>query len=536
LSTRRLTTLALLLATALILPAAGSAQAGFFGARTLDGPSADVAGVGNVAVSRDGSGGVVYVKNVAGAPHVFAVAFRALSFGQPVQVDAGVSAPSSDPVIAAADGGRLIVAFVSAGRVLLSVRPAGAAGFGPAQAVSGGSMPALGMSVFGAAYVSFTTPSGAGTGVYAARIGRTGTSFSPFGVALNANPARNAAATAATRSAVAVGSDGGALVTWGEDGDDGHTHVIARRLSDAGVSNAPQDLTLPSLDGRPGAGADSARPSLQDASDFGSVVFRQSFVDGPRSVSRTVARQQLGSQFMAPVSLDPLQFPTAEGADDPQVQVVGRGPAIAATELISSHQLFASAGFGAPRRLDAGVNAEAPLPAVALGEVGRGGVAWQQSGAAGAPSGILARAYTGHGFSAQQRLSNPAFGPADAAAGLSSAADRVGDLFVAFTQGPPGSRRVVLAGRAVPPGPFRLTGPKTTRTRRPRIHWSASADALGLRGYRVYVDGRLVGATRRTALLSRRTLSRGRHQIRVVAVDRFGQTTAAPRRVLVVGR
>jgi len=535
LSKRRRTTVALLLAAALILAAAGEAQAGFFGARTLDGPSADVAGVGNVAVSRDGSGGVVYVKNVAGAPHVFAVAFRAPSFAAPVQVDAGVSAPSSDPVIAAADGGRLIIAFVSGGRVFVSVRPARASGFGPVQAVSAGGMPALAMSGFGTAYLSFTAPSGGGTGVFAARIARTDTTFSPFGVPLNANPARNAAATTATRSAVAVGSDGGGLVTWGEDGDDGHTHVIARRLSDAGVSNAPQDLTLASLDGRPGAGADGARPSLQDASDFGAVVFRESFLDGSRSVSRTVARQQLGSQFMAPVSLDSLRFPTAEGADDPQVQVVGRGPAIAATELMASHQLIASAGFGAPRRLDTGVNSEAPQPALALGEVGRGGIAWQQSGAAGAPSGILARAYTGHGFGAAQRLSDPALGSADAAAGLSSAADRVGDLFVAFTQGPPGSRRVVLAGRAVPPGPFRLTGPKKTRSRHPRIHWSASADAAGLRGYRVYVDGRLVGTTRRTALLARRALSRGRHQVRVVAVDRFGQTTSAPRRVLVVG-
>lgn len=533
-SPRRLTTIALL-ATALTLGAAGPAQGGFFGARTVDGPSADVQSVGNVAVSRDGGGGVVYVKNVAGVPHVFAVAFRALAFAGPVQVDAGVSTPASDPVIAAADGGRLIVAFASGGRVFVSVRPARAAPFGPAQAISSpGSLPALAMSVFGTAYVSFTAPNGPGASVYAARVGRTGTVFSPFGVPLNANPARNAAATTATRSAVAVGSDGGALVTWGEDGADGHTHVIARRLSDTGISDAPQDLTLPSLEGRPGAGADSARPSLQDASDFGSVVFRQTFIDGPRSVSRTVARQQLGSEFMAPVSLDPLRFPTAEGADDPQVQVVGRGPSIAATELVTSHQLFASSGFGAPRRLGTGVNAEAPMPAVALGEVGRGGIAWQQSAAAGAPSVILARAYTGHAFSAQARLSNPAFGGADAAAGLSSAADRVGDLFVAFTQGPPASRRVILAGRAVPPGSFRLTGPAKTRRRRPRISWSASSDAGGLRGYRVYIDGRAVGTTRRTTLLARRPLSRGRHRIRVVAVDRFGQTTAAPTRVLVV--
>ncbi len=534
-SPRRLTTIAPLVASMLMLAAPGLAQAGFFAARTLDGPSGDVASVGNVAVSRDGSGGVVYVKNVAGAPHVFVVAFRALTFAQPVQVDAGVSAPASDPVIAAADGGRLIVAFVSGGQVYVSVRPVGAGAFGPVQIVSSGSLPSLAMSVFGTAYVSFTKPNGAVSNVYAARIGRTGTTFSPFGVPLNVNPARNAAATTATRSAVAVGSDGGALVTWGEDGDDGHTHVIARRLSDAGISDAPQDLTLASLDGRPGAAADSARPSLQDASDFGSVVFRQTFIDGSSSVSRTVARQQLGSEFMPPVSLDPLRFPTADGADDPQVQVVGRGPMIAATELSVSHQLFASTNFGAPRRLDAGLNAEAPLPAVALGDVGRGGIAWQQSGAAGAPSGILARAYTGHAFSGQALLSKPAFGTADAAAGLSSGADRLGDLFVAFTQGSAASRRVMLAGRAVPPGPFRLTGPRKTRRGRPRISWSASSDMVGLRGYRVYVDGRLVGTTRRTDLVSRRTLRRGRHQIRVVAVDRLGQTTAAPRRVLVVG-
>src|SRR5262249_785184 len=37
----------------------------------IDGPSADVLSIGGMAVARDGTGGVAYLKNVGGAPHVF---------------------------------------------------------------------------------------------------------------------------------------------------------------------------------------------------------------------------------------------------------------------------------------------------------------------------------------------------------------------------------------------------------------------------------------------------------------------------------
>ncbi len=58
---RRLT-LAATLAAALAVPA--TADAAFFPAEVIDGPNGDVVSVGDVDLSREGTGAVVYVKRI----------------------------------------------------------------------------------------------------------------------------------------------------------------------------------------------------------------------------------------------------------------------------------------------------------------------------------------------------------------------------------------------------------------------------------------------------------------------------------------
>ena len=83
----------------------------------VDGPSADIQSLNGLSIARDGAGGLVYIKDVGGVAHVFVSRLLDGSFQPPEQVDAGLSAASSQPVIAAGQGGLLLVSFVNQGNV-----------------------------------------------------------------------------------------------------------------------------------------------------------------------------------------------------------------------------------------------------------------------------------------------------------------------------------------------------------------------------------------------------------------------------------
>lgn len=152
---RRLT-LAATLAAALAVPA--TADAAFFPAEVVDGPTADIVSVGDVDLSREGNGAMVYVKKIDGADHIVASRFIDGAFATPERVDNGLAAASSQPVVAASDGGRLAIAYVNGGSLWTIVKPRDATGFAaPTLVAEGGvSNPSIDMSINGATYVSFT--------------------------------------------------------------------------------------------------------------------------------------------------------------------------------------------------------------------------------------------------------------------------------------------------------------------------------------------------------------------------------------------
>jgi len=67
---------------------------------------------------------------------------------------------------------------------------------------------------------------------------------------------------------------------------------------------------------------------------------------------------------------------------------------------------------------------------------------------------------------------------------------------------------------------------------RPRFRWAPGVDLWGPQTFQVQVDGRVVGTTRRNALVPARRLAGGRHHWRVVALDRRGQASPSARRAL----
>ena len=135
----------------------------------IDGPSAAITGLGGLSIARDGTGGLVYTKAVSGIPHVFVSALVGGQFQSPVEVDAGLAGASSQPVIAAGNGGVLLIGFINGGQLYVVDRASTTAPFGAPDALAAGaSNPSLEMTNFGKGYLAFTVADGSGHDVRAA--------------------------------------------------------------------------------------------------------------------------------------------------------------------------------------------------------------------------------------------------------------------------------------------------------------------------------------------------------------------------------
>src|SRR4051812_9390701 len=113
-SLRRSRVLALALSLGLVAAAAAPAAEGaWFPADSIDGPSPDVLALGDVDLARDGTGAVAYLKRDGGVPHVFVARMIDGAWHAPERVDVGLPGAATAVTVAAADGPRVAVAFVS---------------------------------------------------------------------------------------------------------------------------------------------------------------------------------------------------------------------------------------------------------------------------------------------------------------------------------------------------------------------------------------------------------------------------------------
>lgn len=125
---------AIALALALALPAPANAVVS--DVRLLDGPSERLIDVEDAAMSEDGTGGIVWLKEDDGRAHVYAAQFRGGAWLPPQRVDVGQDFDSSWPRIGAGDGGRLVVTWVQefgveSDRMFSATLDPGAASFQP---------------------------------------------------------------------------------------------------------------------------------------------------------------------------------------------------------------------------------------------------------------------------------------------------------------------------------------------------------------------------------------------------------------------
>jgi hypothetical protein len=497
------------------------AHAGFFAGEPIDGPSPDVRSVGDLDIARDGTGAVAYVRRDAGVDHIFVSRLTGGVWQPPERVDAGIDAPSSTPAVAASDGGRLAVVFISGGTSFAVVRQAGAPAWGAPQLLaSGAADPSVDMSFNGAAYATYTVNGD----VLGARMDRTGTTFAALSAPLDANPAA-VAGDGSNRSRVAISADGTGVAVWGEAG-----HVYARRMYGTNPSTVVQDLTLPDLEGRPGGAADAPAVDIEDDSSFAWVTFRQQFIDGGVAKPRAIGVRLRGSRADPPVAFDGLGW-GGEGVQAPVVDLNGKGQGTATVGTTGGSALagILKDDILNPARVlgGSGVPAE---PVGAVAETTDRAVGWVNAGD-GSVHGVFyddkssTRIVPGPG--PDTRLTNPDLGAVDPAAGFDVAGDRTGDFAFAFVQGSADARRLVVAEYDRLPGAFAIsTSSKNWRNviKNP-LAWGTALDLWGPLTYTVLVDGKPVTQTQTTkAVLPVGALSEGLHTWRITATDRRGQS------------
>jgi hypothetical protein len=511
---------ALGLSALVALAAAAPVDAAYFPGQPVDGPTADITELSGVTLSRDSDGHVLYLRREGGANHVFVSFLAAGNPRQPRRLDTGQVLPSSQARISSADNGRAVAVWVNGGSLWSSVRPTGSSDWGSPQAVysvtpTGADVedPSLSMGPSGAAYVAFEVDGD----LRVARL--SGSNWTLVDGVIDMEPARDAGDVD-----LATSADGTAIAAFEEAG-----HVYERRIIRTRLSSVPQEVGVPSLDGRAAGAASSPSIEIEDDSSYAWVTVKQDFDGG----SRVFARRLVGSEFEAPVPIDTGRF----GVAAPTLDMTGRGRGLAAIPVGGTNAVI-GATLGSDNQWDPSeiIAADSPVPSAAtsaLAENGRGTIAWQSPSPAGAPW-LVARHWNARRFEEPATLSDPTLGPLDAARGIDAAGDSFGNVVVAYVQGDGVERRLMVAAfdrepRAVGGSNF----DDWTRKRSFKLKWGRVEDPWGGIQYRVELDGVPIAQTASTSMTAR-NLPDGAHEYTIYAIDSRGQTSEGPNRALYV--
>jgi hypothetical protein len=493
---------------------------------TIDGPSPDIVGLSNLAIARDGTGGLVYVKQVSGVPHVFVSRLVGGSFQAPEQLDASLGGSSSQPVIAAGRGGLLRVAFINSGSLYAITRANADSGYGPpVDLFAGAANPSLQMTLIGKTYIAFTAAGAGGHDVRTAYFNAGHWALESG--ALDASAADDAG-TGSGRPQVAAAGDGVAIVAWGEGG-----HVYTRRVWGTSPSVVFEQADVPSLAGWQEVSADEPMIGAGGDSSYASVVFHEVLSNGSAQQSRVLMSRLRASAFDPVTQPDAISMPSAAQADQPQVVVNDSGRGLVTSARTDSNQAVAahlgsndvaSAGF----RLDSLPNSSLPYAVPGLAGLTSDLIAWQQDpGLPSTPEIRVRYALDGLTFGPELVLSTPAQGAADAADGLSASGDATGNAAVAWVQQSAGAKQIVAAQMYQPPNAFSPTSTfRYVRTAQPALAWAPAKDQWGPTRYVVNVDGVQVAQTYATSLRLPAALADGSHAWQVTAVNPAGLTSA----------
>jgi hypothetical protein len=544
----------LLLALTVIVPA--SARAALLPIQTLDGPNGDILELDGVAMSRDGSGGLVYRKRVDGRAHVFAARFVRGGWTTPQRVDVGQAFDSTWPAIGAGDGGRLVVTWVqpiapNVGALYSASLDPGASSFqapipvdqdiGEATAT----YPSLAMNPGGQAYLVYRDETNStGTGLPPGYVGadlRLARYDGAFWSLLSplANRNRNAPvprATAANVPKVGIDVSGNGLVAWDEPDDDFVNRIWARRLFGPSVG-IPLEVSPATWGGQPLRGPADALDLSEAGFGEGAIAFRQQpgaggALAGPHIMAATIpeASDNNSGKFAAPRILDTGAPPGGLGAPTVSVERQG-GFDVGFGVGVSSYLGAGDDTTIAPlKHLDDGSSPSAGTPQVDIGEGGGSSAAWNEDGAVGI------REVTPSGVPSVSRVASRDGGTVGE---IRMAGSSLGDSAIAWRQGDGASQEIAATAIDAPPLSVAVQTPiGWTRAKRVEIAWDPAQNAMSGVTYSITVDDEDVrdGLNGELVRLGSGDLPDGKHDLRVLATDALGQQTESDAAVVKVDR
>lgn len=551
------------LAALLLAPPPGGAV--IHAAQVIVSPSNEIIEVAGVAMAPDGSGGVLYRARENGIPHVYVVPFADGQWRAPMQVDTEDSYGASQPAIAAAEDGRLLVVWVQprnvaeSGVTLYELQSAslapGATGFGQAITVdpnvgepyTGDAShvePKLAMAPDGAAYVVYrvvTDDCGnadAANPTYAecppnhthllmqVRVARYDyLLWSPMGAINRAIQVPMAKPTPANAPTIGIGVENHGVVAWQEPANSGEpSRIWARRLFGT-VKGTVLAASPESIGGRP-VSTEAETPEIA-VSRFGEarLAYR---IDGGKGSAVPITQLYLSAL--------PSSFAPSGGKFEDPLAVAGSsspslGVPSASVDPSGNFRLAWSQG-GEARLLGGsiqGIGAPAAIGnttgsvMTTINPSGGGTSAWNAA-VEERPVVEVREDYADGAYQAAT-LAGDAPGPIS---GLGLAGSGAGDALTAWMQGPPGQSEIVGDFAQAPPSTLVVSTPSGwVRPQSATVTWEPAEDAVQGVAYSVYVDGRMVrgGLHGTEANLRSVTLGNGIHQVQVLATDSAGQRT-----------
>lgn len=568
------------IAAALVVAALASpvpVQALVTSATTIAGPSSDIVDFGGVAMSGDGSGGVVFIRVVEGVPHVFVSRYVGNSWSAPIRADWDQPFEASQARIAAGPRGELLVVWVTQvatvhGKVRYGLFSAsigrGATSFAPSQPIDAevgngiGIDPSVAATASGQAIVAYR----AITNNFDGSVATSAVQLRPGDVlaeirlarlkddrwsqlgAINRNPESSMRAPSPTNGPkVGAGVDGGAVVAWQEPDQSGVARIWVRRIF--GTTLGPiLEASPTSWEGTPIDG---------DVDAFSLAVTP---LDQARIAMR-IAPNSLPGRWRLLLNTLPPGFSVPSNALTgvkpvfaalPSTTVGIGSPGVAAYEKGGTEgQLRLAFVSGSQARLmgvdQGGALVSVPTPSgpaavpgaeseAALDPEGGGVIVYPALDSSGNEA-LAVRQEFPRGAAQVALVSGTQSGPiAELALGGSGS----GDALIGFRQGEPGRFQIVADRVSAPPAGFKVKGPK--RWARPngvQLRWQAAGSAVGDLTYSVLIDGQTVkrGLRRHRYHPRPGVLGNGRAQARILATDGLGQQViSAPAKLLVDGQ
>jgi hypothetical protein len=546
------------------------AQALIQPAITIDGPSEEIVGFGGVAMAEDGTGGLVYLKRVAGVPHVFVSRYLGGHWLAPIQADAGQPYAASWPRIAAADGGELVATWATpfatehglpVDELLGSTLGAGASTFGPPMIVDPdiragtGTSPDLAMSSTGQADVVYRVVQDEtgrissipllrpGDVVEQVRVAHfNGETWSGLG-AINRDPGVSMRPpTQFNAPLIAVGPTGNAIVVWQEPDIEGVARIWARRLFRRTL-NYVLPVSATSLAGAP-IGLDADAPSIAfSVLGQAEVAYRQaagpgSPLPGPRIFLNTLpdgeSAKASGTEFLgAKVADSAVSGGAGATIGPPSIDIDRRRDIRLLYDSNGAPRVVEGNDLGLTDALSLGPPfAGSDLSSESVMNPAGGGIsAWPSIDAQGNPA-VAVREDFPAGAVQTALVGGGAGGPiGELAVGRSG----LGDGLVAFQQGPLGNAAIVAAQATAPPAELILSTPTGwVEPSRAEVSWEPALSANGPPRYHIVLDGRPLPTPAGVFALrlSPRGLGDGVHRVQLLVTDIYGQATLSAKQTL----